>query len=58
MPEFDDIDLLLMKYAEIFRRPFPIYGVTMTNGELKEALEKCIESGKPYEVEYEKDCMY
>ena len=44
MPEFDGIDLLLMKYARIFRRPFPIYGVTMTNGELKEALEKCIES--------------
>ena len=44
MTEFDGIDLLLMKYAGIFRRPFSIYGVTMTTDELKEALKKYIES--------------
>ena len=58
MPEFDELDLLLMMYAKKFNDSFPVFCVAMTDSEMKDAIKECIESGKPYKIEHSPDIIY
>ncbi len=48
----------LYEYAKMFNDCFPIMCVNMSDEEIEKAIDKCLEEGKPYEVEFEEDVVY
>ena len=47
------IDKLLIEYANKFNENFPIRIVRLNDKELEETLQKCLKTGKPYELDKE-----
>ena len=50
---------LIEQYTEKFNENFPIFVVrNMTEDEIKGIIRKCLDDGKPYQVDTEEDCFY
>ena len=54
----DILDSLLEEYLQKFGDCFPVFEVGGSDEDLIEALRECIESGKPYEIEYKPHIIY
>ena len=53
------MDDLLMKYADQFHENFPLFIVRdMTEKEIKDTIQKCLDENKPYAVKTDSEHFY
>ena len=53
------MDELLIQYADKFHENFLIFIVgDKTESEIKSIIQKCLDEGKPYQIDTNEDCFY
>lgn len=53
------MDELLIKYADKFNENFPLFVVRdLSEKEIKDIIQKCLDENKPYEIETDSDRFY
>ena len=52
------IDELLIKYAEQFNKPFPMFVAPDDENKIIEIIKECIKTNKAYRPKYDKNVLY